>query len=68
MDFFITKNKMLDLKTTEKLRLVALKIDATFEGKLTCASKNDMRNLANFLQSIFGSLKIGTLMRSFYSK
>ena len=25
-----------------------LKIDAKFEGKLTCASKNDMRNLASF--------------------
>ena len=28
-----------------------LKIDAKFEGKLTCDSKNDMRNLANFHQS-----------------
>ena len=27
---------------------MALKIDAKFEGKLTCAFKNDMRNLANF--------------------
>ena len=27
---------------------MALKIDAKFEGKLICASKNDMRNLANF--------------------
>ena len=25
-----------------------LKIDTKFEGKLTCAFKNDMRNLANF--------------------
>ena len=30
---------------------MALKIDAKFEGKLTCASKNDMRNLATFYQS-----------------
>ena len=45
---------------------MALNIDATFEGKLTCAFKNDMRNLANFHQSMFGSLKIGTLMGSFY--
>ena len=30
---------------------MALNIDATFEGKLTCAFKNDMRNLANFHQS-----------------
>ena len=27
---------------------MALKIDAKFEGKLTCAFKNDMRNLAIF--------------------
>ena len=26
---------------------MALKIDAKFEGKVTCAFKNDMRNLAN---------------------
>ena len=26
---------------------MALKIDAKFEGKLACAFKNDMRNLAN---------------------
>ena len=26
---------------------MALKIDAKFEGKLTCASKNDIGNLAN---------------------
>ena len=45
---------------------MALKVDATSEGKLTCAFKNDMRNLANFQQSMFESLKIGTLMGSFY--
>ena len=27
---------------------MALKIDANFGGKLTCAFKNGMRNLANF--------------------
>ena len=27
---------------------MALNIDAKFEGKLTCAFKNDKRNLANF--------------------
>ena len=27
---------------------MALKIDAKFEGKLSCAFKIDMRNLANF--------------------
>ena len=48
--------------------MVALNIDVTFEGKLTSAFKNDMGNLANFDQSMFGSLKIGTLMGSLYSK
>ena len=43
-------------------------IDAKFEGKITWALKNDMRNLANFQQRIFGSLKIGTLMGFFYTK
>ena len=47
---------------------MALKIDTKFEGKLTCASKNDMRNLANFHQSMFESLKIGTFIGSFYPK
>ena len=47
---------------------MALNIDAKFEGKMACAFKNDIRNLANFHQSMFGSLKIGTLMGSFYSK
>ena len=28
--------------------MIALKIDAKFEGKLTCTFKNDGRNLANF--------------------
>ena len=27
---------------------MALKIDAKFEGKLTCAFKDDMENFANF--------------------
>ena len=27
---------------------MALKIDAKLEGKLTCAFKNDMKNLGNF--------------------
>ena len=30
---------------------MALKIDTKCEGKLTCAFKNDMRNLASFHQS-----------------
>ena len=47
---------------------MALNIDAKFEGKLTSASKYDMRNLANFHKSTFASLKIGTVIGSFYPK
>ena len=47
---------------------MALKIDAKFEGKLTCAFKNDMRNLANFHQSMFESLKLGTFIGLLYPK
>ena len=35
-------------ESTEELFLMALKIDAKFEGKMTCAFQNDMKNLANF--------------------
>ena len=47
---------------------MALNIDAKFEGKMTCAFKNDMRNLANIHQTTFESLKIRTFMGSFYPK
>ena len=55
-------------KSIGEFCLMALNIDATFEGKLTCGFKNDMRNLANFYQSMFESLKIETLIGSFYPK
>ena len=42
----------------EELCLMAVNMDAKFEGKLTCAFKKDMRNLANFHQSKFESIKI----------
>ena len=48
--------------------LMVLNIGATFEGKLTCAFVSDTRNLANFHQSMFESIKIGILMGSFYPK
>ena len=44
---------------------MTLESDTKFEEKLTCAFKNDMTNLANFHQSTFESLNIGTLMGSF---
>ena len=46
---------------------MALNADATFEGKLTCAFKNDMRNHSKFSPKHV-SLKIGSLMGSFYPK
>ena len=58
----ILLNKVYNVWSKEsigELCLMALNIDATFEGKLTCAFKNDMRNLANFHQSMFESLKLG---------
>ena len=55
-------------KIIEELCLMGLIIDAKFQGKTTCAFKNDMRDLAKFYQSMFESLKIGTLMGSFYPK
>ena len=47
---------------------MAMKTDAKFEGKLACASKNNMMKLANCHQSTFESLKIGTFVGSFYPK
>ena len=47
---------------------MALKIDANFEGKLTCAFRNGIKNLANFHQSTFESPEIGTLMGFVYPK
>ena len=35
-------------KSIEELCLMALNTDTTFEGKLTCAFKNDMRNYSKF--------------------
>ena len=35
-------------KSTEELCLMALNVDAKFEGKLTCAFLNDKKNSVNF--------------------
>ena len=61
-------NNVWAKKGIEELFLMELNIDAKFEGKMTCAFKNDMRNLANLDYSMFGSLKIGTLMGPFDPK
>ena len=60
----MTKKKVY----TEELCLIALNIGLKFEGKLICAFTNDMRILANFHQSMFESLKIGTFIGLFYPK
>ena len=57
---------MFKLESIEESCLIALNIDGKLEGKLTYAFKNDMRNSANFHQSTFESLKIGTFIGSFY--
>ena len=61
-------NNVSAKKSIEELYLIVLSIDAKFEGKMTCAFKTDMRNFANFHQSMFGSLKIVTLIGSIYPK
>ena len=68
MKFFLTKYMFELKKSIGKFCLMALNIDATFDKKLTCAFKNDMRNLANFHQGMFKSLKIETLMGFIYPK
>ena len=47
MGSFDQSIQCLSKKNAEELCLMALKIDAKFEGKITCAFRNDMRNLAN---------------------
>ena len=47
---------------------MALNIKAKFEGKLICAFKSNMKNLVNFHQSMFESVKIWTFTGSFYTK
>ena len=51
-----------------ELCLMIMNTDTTFEVELTRAFKNDMKNLVNSHQSMFGRLKIGTLMGFFCSK
>ena len=46
---------------------MALKIDATLHRKLTCAFRNNMRNLGNFQQKL-EIVKTETLMGFFYPK
>ena len=65
---FWPKYIMFELTSTQEVCLIVLNIDAKFEGKLTRAFKNDMRNLANCQQSMFESLNTGTFIGYFYTK
>ena len=42
---------MFDLKSTEELSFMTLKVDAKFEEKLTCGLEHDMKNMGNFYLS-----------------
>ena len=44
MGCFWRKYIVLQLESTDELRLMALKIDTEFEGKLSCTSKNDIKS------------------------
>ena len=57
----------LSYKSTEELSFMTLKRYKNFEEKLTCGLKKDLRNLANFHRAL-ESVKIGTLMGSFFRK
>ena len=69
-ELFLTKAyNVWAKKSTEELFLIALEIDDKFEGKLTCIYYNDPKNLPNFHQSTFESLKFETFLgqRSYVS-
>ena len=42
---------------------MALRIDAKFERKLTCAFKDDMRNLANFYRLKNSNISSNTILQ-----
>ena len=46
--FFIQSRKCMSLKLTGELCVITMKNDATFEKKLTCQFKINVRNLTNF--------------------
>ena len=62
--WFVKSILCLSRKSTEELCAITLENDAKLEEKLTCALKNDMRNLAYFNRT----LKSCTLMSSFWSR
>ena len=65
MCYFCRKYIMFELKKSpEELCAITLKNEAKSEEELTCALKNDMRDLSNFNPAL-ESLKICTLIGSF---
>ena len=52
MGCFWSKYIMFELKKYRGVILMARKIDTKFEGKLTCAFKNDKKTLANFRSQV----------------
>ena len=53
MGSFWAKYLLFELKEWRGVIFMTLKSDAKFEEKLTCCLENDMKNLANFHQSIW---------------
>ena len=60
MGSFWPKYIMFELKNTEGLCVIILKISANLEGKMTCGLKNDMHNLVDFTREL-KNLKITSL-------
>ena len=57
-DPFVKSRKIMTLKFTEELCVMAMKNNAKFEEELTFHFKTDMRNLTNFDSSTPKSKKI----------
>ena len=64
MRSFRPKYIVFELEKTEELYIIILKIDANFEGKMTCSFINDRRNWVNFNRAL-KNLKIYILTDCF---
>ena len=71
MGSFCRKSMIFELKkSTQGFYFMILKIDAKFEGKLTCGLKNGVRDLVNFRQTTqrYGNLHFdGLLLLKLYN-
>ena len=68
MSCFWPKYKLFQLKRYRVVTFDGTKYWCKISRKTDSAFKNDIRNLANFYQSTFESLKIWTFIGSFYPK